>query len=196
MELYFRSKSSKIVILLFSLEIFETFNLNFICHYNNQMRSTFRKLRNRFWMRWSVHWRTDIRRTWRTSTSWRSSSSSRRWSTALTRHRATRPSPSRPSFEDPARTWSPSILRNVDRPPWFSRSPWNGKEPQPPCSRFLGKRRWDNRRPCVGSSLLRFFNPFRADSRETRIYVRARDVYVVNVLAGLRSFFPSSGSRY
>lgn len=49
----------------------------------------------------------------------------------LTRHRATRPSPSRPSPEDPARTRSPSILRNVDRPPGSLGPPdaWNGKEP-------------------------------------------------------------------
>lgn len=34
---------------------------------------------------------------------------------ASTRHRATRPNPSRPSPEDPARTWSPTIQRDVDR---------------------------------------------------------------------------------
>lgn len=85
--------------------------------------SACRKSRNHFWTRWNVRWTTVTRRTWRTSTSWRSSSSSRHWSTASTRHRATRPSPSRPSPEDPARTRSPSILRDVDRSPRLRSAP-------------------------------------------------------------------------
>lgn len=110
---------------------------------------------------------------------------------ASTRHRATRPNPSHPSPEDPARTRSPSILRDVDRSPRLRSAP---------DARKRKKRKKEEKREKDGRRFAKTTNGQSSSSipwiPEKRANTRACEFHVSSCIcarptfAGLSSFSP------